>query len=117
MTDNQLIADLKATKQALATRGRCRMVLENMDGKVCLDGAILMGCGIKELPHAYKAFECGRPRAVVNALFKALGDDWKSDILCIPYAAVYYFNDDPDTTDQDCFDLIDKALAQHGGLA
>lgn len=117
--NKQLIADLKATKDVLATSGRCRMVLENYSGQVCLDGAVAVACGATADWKALRTSK--RASAVLQALsaqlperFREMGStcDLSNEII-----QVYCFNDWDSTTDQDCFDLIDKALAQVGGLA
>jgi hypothetical protein len=128
MSQNQLALDLAATKQALADRGRCRQLLMNTEGNVCLDGAVGVACELEMMmPEGnYSAlYKSDRAMAVIMALaaqtssdhqrlFGAVGRDHEhTEAMHI----VYYFNDHPNTTDQDCFDLIDKALAEAGGLA
>lgn len=111
----QTIADLKAARDVLVTRGRCRDRLLDIDtGRVCLLGALCMasldgfeqeyrdGVGV----HEYMT----RPTRARHALEKQLC----SIGFELP---VFFFNDTEETTDQDVLDLIDKTLAGLGGLA
>jgi hypothetical protein len=127
MTDIQLITDLKETRRQLEVRGRCIADLRNQEGKVCLDGAILAATvgEVNNTPEDYDrlALTDSRARVVVRTLYEQLPDDHpsfmgrgKSLFLHVPYVALFNFNDDSHTTDEDCFNLIDKALAQVGGL-
>lgn len=128
MTDTQLIADLKETKRILVERGRCTVSLETVQGKVCLDMAVAKATGVAAYhlsgePSNQATYEAlrskPRPKAVVNALVDQMPDfyrKWFFSTPTEPFKAVWSFNDSHTTTDQDCFDLIDKALAQAGGL-
>ena len=122
MTDIQLITDLKETRRQLEVRGRCVADLVSQDGKVCLDGAILaatVGEVTNTVEDYNKLCDDSRPAAVTRALYEQIPDDHPSLIkvgFCRPYIAVFHFNDDAQTTDEDCFALIDKALADLGGL-
>jgi hypothetical protein len=124
MTDQQLITDLAETRRQLEIRGRCRSELVNDEGKVCLDGAIVAAVkgGVKDTQAHFNYLKINpRAQAVVKALFDQVPDDHSS--FCgkakskFPISvAVFYYNDDPKTTDEDCFALVDKALAEAGGL-
>lgn len=118
MTENQsqLVLDLAATKQALAERGRCRELLQDpTTGKVCLDGAVGVACGLEMMHESYAdLYDSDRAMAVIRAL---AAQNSRNPINAAAVHTVYFFNDNRDTTDQDCFDLIDKALAEAGGLA
>jgi hypothetical protein len=124
MTNDQLIADLKGTRAQLEIRGRCKTELVNDEGKVCLDGAIVAAVlgEVEDTQAHYEHLKTNpRAQAVAQALFDQVPDDHPSFCRApkskIPISiGVFYYNDDPVTTDQDCFNLIDKALAQVGGL-
>lgn len=120
--DNQLINDLRQTRREIEVRGRCHGRLINSQGNVCLDGAVALatgitinttGMGIDELD------ESSRAQAVLRALADQI---WQLDCWATlrrevtVRAAVYLYNDHPETSDKDCFNLIDKALAEAGGL-
>lgn len=142
MTNDQLIADLRATKDALRIRGRCRVSLTRTDGKVCLDGAVGVATienfeeldnDIDDSEKAYRALN-GSPRAmaVINSLASLVMDEklnqGRKDTIRVALAhrepasmpneirAVWMYNDWTEATDQDCYNLIDKALAAEGGL-
>lgn len=126
MTNEQLITDLTETRRQLEVRGRCIADLVNSEGKVCLDGAILAAT-LGEVANTIEGYSLllgddPRARAVAQALFEQIPDDHPSFLdkgksRLSAGVAVFYVNDYPDTTDQDCFDLIDKALAEVGGLS
>jgi hypothetical protein len=97
----QLIADLRETKTQLETRGRCTRGAVNDLGEICL--AVAVGNATRGV--------CGVPRSL--AVFRVLrialtGDSGVGDIIA--------FNEHPNTTDEDVYNLIDKALADAGGL-
>lgn len=96
MTNTQLIADLKATRERIA-RGWCPNGPLDDDGNVCILMAANRICG-----------EMSRWYAIRQAL---------NDHLPTGYSEVYKYNDAEHTTLQDMFDLIDKTLADLGGLA
>lgn len=128
--NEQLVADLKETRRQLEVRGRCAGNLLNTDGKVCLDGAVGVAC-IENYQGGYGELDNDeRSNTVIKALSDQLagrviknpmgnGQEIEIHLNCesVPLERVFVFNDLAATTDQDCFDLIDKALAQEGGLA
>jgi hypothetical protein len=124
MSNEQLIADLKETRVQLAIRGRCRVELINEEGNVCLDGAIVAAVNgeVTDSQLGYTFLKMDpRAKAVTQALFDQVPDDHRSfgnkPKSRFPGAVgVFYFNDDETTTDEDCFVLVDKALAEAGGL-
>jgi hypothetical protein len=93
----QLIADLKATKQALIDNGRCTKGARNADGNIC----IILAIGRDNR-------ENSRASLVRHALRAHLPSH---------YRGLVHFNEDPKTADQDVYSLIDKALAEAGGMA
>lgn len=125
MDNEQLIALLKDTRRQLEVRGRCRLLLINGEGKVCLDGAVALACGIRidrEGMGVIGLEESPSAQAVLGALAAQIPPEDRIDDAYYlrtpsPRVAVYLFNDDDETTDEDCFNLIDKALAEAGGLA
>jgi hypothetical protein len=107
-----LIADLKATKQALIDNGRCAKGARNDDGNICI--ALAMSRGVDNLsPEALlenkeaKEFRYDRFTLVQRALEAHLPSH---------HHGLISFNEDPKTTDQDVYNLIDKALAEAGGM-
>jgi hypothetical protein len=119
----QLVADLKRTRRELEVRGRCIEELISHSGKVCLDGAVALACGITIGVMGRGVLELEEnPRAqrVLRALADHIPSDRRIDnrrYVVEPRVQIYIFNDDDKTTDEECFDLIDKALAEAGGLA
>ncbi len=100
MTANtQLIADLKATRTVLETRGRCRGDMWDALGRVCLVGAICNATGVKYTSASRRATACR------DALTDQLDGQEPAQ-----------FNDEH-PLDADVYDLIDKTLAGIGGLA
>jgi hypothetical protein len=93
----QLIAGLKATKQALIDNGRCTKGARNADGNICIILAIGRG---------------NRENSRLILVQRALAAHLPS-----PYHGLVHFNEDPKTVDQDVYNLIDKALAEAGGMA
>lgn len=130
MTDNQLIKDLKATREALVSRGRCTGILVQSNGKVCLDGAIALATikGYHYRPGAedpYQILENNqRTVAVSAALYEHLPEEFKTALHNLYFrtpefgqlVALFSFNDSDDVTDEDVIGLIDKTLAEAGGL-
>ena len=125
MDNEQLIALLKDTRRQLEVRGRCRMLLINDKGNVCLDGAVALACGLRVGQGGIGVIELEESpsaQAVLGALAAQIppGDRIDDDAylrILNPGVGVYLFNDAVETTDADCFNLIDKALAEAGGLA
>lgn len=124
--NEQLIADLKETRRQLEVRGRCTGELMKPNGKVCLDGAVVavinsdLNLGGFEGSRVGYTILSTDPRAlqVIAALWEVLPEERKhASEMEFRYGDVWGYNDDELITDQDCFDLIDKALAQAGGLA
>lgn len=123
MSNEQLIADLKETRTALEVNGRCHGDLRDDSGRVCLDGAIILATQ-KKYKWNLEYTLLGKPRAVavMQALYEHLpesfqrvgGEDWWTMAM---EECLYMFNDDVRVTDSDVFTLVDKALAQAGGLA
>lgn len=125
MTNQQLITDLTETRRQLEIRGRCKSeLISDGTGNVCLDGAIVAAIiGTVEDTQASYTFLGNDPRAkvVLEALRSQIPEDHGAFTTTprssfSPTTAVFFYNDYPGTTDQDCFDLIDKALAEVGGL-
>ena len=126
MFNKQLVEDLRATREVLISRGRCTGDLMKMDGKVCLDGAIGIAT-IDDYQHiitmygsqtGYMSMHLNeRCKAVVRSLHQCLPKDFVDTTGSSMVAHLFNFNDDPVTTDQDVLGLVDKALAQEGGLA
>jgi hypothetical protein len=116
MTDNtQLIEDLQATKRTLQQKGRCTTAAYGPDGSVCLVIATRRAIdGQREsqtpwrdsYPTELLYFEY-RVERTQNALSARMPDG---------YSCLVGFNEDPNTTDADVYNLIDKALAEVGGL-
>lgn len=139
--NQQLVDDLRATRQTLQERGRCKVSLTKTDGTVCLDGAVGVAlipgfevmdrqfCAARDATHSdpYHVLQRSpRALAVVKALAKEVGH-WMIfgdfDAVTVaheadgdPVKACWMFNDRTSATDADCFDAIDKALADLGGL-
>lgn len=140
--NQQLIDDLLATRRTLAERGRCRVSLTRIDGQVCLDGAVGVALipgfaeldrryGVNDIDAPYRALhQSPRALAVLTAIsdqinhwpsstgmpedsYGTVGDFAEGD----PVKACWVFNDWTDATDQDCFDAIDKAIVDAGGMA
>lgn len=118
----QLIADLKATKAVLLHRGRCKGSLMAEDGRVCLIGAIGMATvdefaweiQINEAS-AWNLVELGeRSAAVIQALRPHIEQRRSEELY--PSERLYTFNDSSKVVDQDVINVIDKALADRGGL-
>ena len=107
MTDNtQLIEDLQATKRTLQQKGRCTTAAYGRDGSVCL--VIATRRAIVGLRESQVASYLARVERTQNALSARMPDG---------YSCLVGFNEDPATTDEDVYNLIDKALAEAGGLA
>lgn len=111
----QLISDLKAARDVLATRGRCTGRFTGADGRVCALGAIGVatteGFAQMDRDHQSAAVFCDRrPRRAEKALRAHLFTDPDD-------GEVFVYNDLPTTTDQDVLDLFDKTLADLSGLA
>lgn len=108
MSNEQLIADLKATRERISPNGVgwCPCGPIDDDGHEC----ILRAAGMVAI------FECGAHRPVdaprYERLYKALNAH-----LPPPYYHSDDYNDARHTTLQDMYDLIDKTLADLGGLA
>lgn len=108
--NQQLIDDLKATKEALKEHGRCKGDYGTAEGRVCLLGAM----GLVIFDNVYALRNCGgyemegwkRYRAVCDAIRTTL-----PDCQHLPD-----YNDSESTTDSDIYNVIDKALAEVGGM-
>ena len=123
----QVVADLKAARDELARRGRCRGDLVRNNGSVCAVGAICVAidenfeaayrrwdkAGLEEAVEIAGAWSkttlSPRVRAVKAALREHLLPEF-NDYL-------QGFNDHERTTDEDVLNLFDKTLASLGGLA
>ena len=114
----QVIADLKAARDELVSRGRCKEDLVNQDGQVCLLGSVAMSMrGLaftRDHTTAYPFLESNqRAAAVVSVLAEHIPPmPGKRSALC----KVYRYNDSF-ASDADVLNLFDKALAELGGLA
>lgn len=138
--NQQLIDDLKATRQTLADRGRCQVWLTTVDGTVCLDGAIGVALipGFEEVDRRFTCRFGGEqdpyhllkksPRAmdVMVALAEQVGhwdcltgiDETVAEVAGgDPTKACWVFNDLTEAGDADIFDAIDKAIVEAGGMA
>ena len=104
-----LIAGLKATKQALQDYGRCPNGPYGADGSVCL---------VVAMKRAYTVLVDAKSMRGAKALRSCHSDVRYALMACLPeeFDALSVFNDDPGTTDADVYALIDKALAEAGGL-
>ena len=115
----QLVADLKTTRSILAERGRCDG-WAHPDGRVCLDHAIALATSDYGVIEDYIYLQRdNRAANVIDALLQQLPEENKQRAHregFLPYQALYMFNDEPRTTDEMIFNLIDKALADCGGL-
>lgn len=113
MSDEQLVADLKASKAALKKHGRCTQGASNPMGQICI--ALAVGQAVTVEPHMTDWPVTDRPRfqAVTEALMKVCpSGNWPQENSGMLIA----FNESPHTTDQDVYDLFDKALADLGGM-
>jgi hypothetical protein len=104
----QLIADLRAAREVLVARGRCRRNLVDQRGeRVCAMGAVGVATvdGFLSMRLLRQTVELNEPRPVRvrMALEQHLFDE------------LYVFSDDARTTDQDVLNLFDKTLADLGG--
>lgn len=121
MSNNQLIADVKAAREALASRGRTTGRLVSRDGRVCALGAV--GAGLdgnfarfyldetrreNGLTEWSWVLSSERAFSVERALRKHLPVDARS---------LQSFNDAAATTTQDVLNLFDKTIADLGGMA
>jgi hypothetical protein len=107
----QVIADLKAARAELVSRGRCKNAYWDGD-KVCSQGAIRLVVAQERFSNlSYTIlkvpFDDSRVERARLALESHLENGWR----------LWEFNDADWVTDQDVLDLWDKALADLGGLA
>ena len=109
----QLIADLKAARSELVTRGRTGgEFVDHETGAVCALGAV----GFATVDDFDMRHECGYGALSVTP--RAL-KVWHTLRGFLPEGAIDVdtFNDTEGTTGQDVLDLFDKALADLGGMA
>lgn len=133
MSNETLIADIQTVRNVLATRGRTTGTLfDPHSGKVCMIGAI--GVATREdflALAAHDESEAHREVALSSRSVRVLetlgqyvdespGEETEGAYLSRGYLMgerLWRFNDRrASTTDQDVFDLLDKALANLGGL-
>lgn len=108
----QVISDLKAARTELVCRGRSvGNLLDKQTGKVCLLGALTVAAVGKNF---VKGDEYSprpmRARRALEAKLAELHPLWADRPL-------FFYNDWYQTTDDDVLELIDKTLADLGGLA
>jgi hypothetical protein len=113
-----LIEDLKATRQALESRGRCTRTLLDYEGRVCILGAVAAATVDNfeqwvQVDGFHHFTTNDRAKAVVSKI-RAYLDAQTFEVK--PIDRVWLWNDAPTTTDADVFNLLDKALADEGGL-
>ena len=109
----QLIADLKAARSELVTRGRTGgEFVDQETGAVCALGAV----GFATVDDFDIRHECGYGALAVTP--RALRV-WHTLRGFLPegFIDVDAFNDTGTTTDEDVLNLFDKALADLGGMA
>lgn len=137
--NEQLITDLKATRENIASAGWCKGQLEDDNGHFCIDGAILAATGFAQFwndADAYKLIDDPKTRSgkVALALLPHIPQDWRQwhtetygpveDV----HEILYDYNDHPTcggegpgvaaaTTVEDINLVIDKAIAEAGGMA
>lgn len=116
-----VLEQLQKTREVLAERGRTRQTLINRNTcEVCLLGAVgiaVLGEAFEQAP-THLPFRAGQPETlqelkhrrgeaseVANALAAELGLAYEAT-----YPDLYRFNDREITTDEDVFDLIDRAI-------
>lgn len=118
---SQLIDDLKATKAELVAHGRCTGDLIDERSRVCLLGAI----GIATIPNFEQKVHASGGYGLLESDERALAviNTLKGHLAPLPHIddsleRVWNFNDDQRVQDGDgtVFDLIEKALADLGGL-
>lgn len=108
--NEQLIHDLKGTRETLDRVGWCPTGAQNDDGALCVLAAahrfISTGSSSARSQALFLRIR-SRYMAVANQLMEHLPDGRSS---------VGYYNDDESTSREDIDALIDKALADLGGL-
>lgn len=121
----QVIADLKAARQELVTRGRNVGQRVAHDGRVCALGAIAVAV-VEDFSQLYLnnakdvygyrwCTELRNPR--IAAAEAALIPHVPNPVYGSWNHSISAFNDRVDTTDADVLNLFEKALAELGGLA
>ena len=118
-----LIEDLKNTRRILEERGRCVGNLEIFDGRVCLDGAIALACTGQAKYFALTKNESAA--AVVDAIYEQVKDhvlSYRGGRTIADSVGIYHndahgrsngvwmYNDDTGITDQDVYDVVDRAI-------
>lgn len=116
-----VVDDLKATRSILEERGWLQNSLTDGDGRVCVAGALNVACygmvhrGFKH--NATRGFlesQDGRRWAAYKELQKHVSGMTGQEY---PYiGSIEDYNDASSTTEQDIYSLIDKTLADLGGL-
>lgn len=112
----QLIDDIRASRDEMAKRGRCTGFTQGDKGNVCAVGAIFAAVAPQFLgTPAWNVMHSSRAKAVVDELLQYVPEHYH-DLWIGEYALAAY-NDTRGVTDEDLFNLFDKALANLGGLA
>lgn len=129
--NQQLIDDLKATRRLLETHGRCTGTLWDVrTNTFCLDGAISKAV-FGQVTTYTTLNNDPRSRAIcvaIAALVKDVpirgnlaSDAEKTVAECAvphdPAESCWIFNDWTLATDQDVYDVLEKAIAEAGGMA
>lgn len=115
--NEQVIADLAAAKAYMQKHGRCTTGAADREGRVCIAVAVNSVVRSNQPPETIiDQGRCDRVSAANALIEKVTPTVAQRYPRERPRRNFVEYNEHPDTTDEDIWNLWDKALAEAGGL-